>query len=202
VIRGQESSREIRAGAIFIGGLESEVSFLLTDRQEVLRARSERGFLHLQRLLAVDRDIRAKWIAGYKRGETACEGLGAVHLLLHGIYAFKVDAKGARTDLVFNEPVDPLSDPKAVEGLVLTEWKLADAKNAIARFTEARKQTEIYGRDPLAANELRAYRYLVAVSLKDLPAEVIPDDLMVQSVTYRHINIAIEPEAPSKRARK
>ena len=61
----------------------------------MLRARSERAFLHLRRLLAVDRDVRAKWKAAYegKQGEVACEALGAVHLLSHGIYAFKVDER-------------------------------------------------------------------------------------------------------------
>ena len=103
---------------------------------------------------------------------------------------------------MFNKSADPLPDERALEGLVLTEWKLADAKNAADRFKEARAQTEIYKREPLAANELRAYRYLVAVSLKDLPPDTIPDDLVVGGITYRHINIAIEPAPPSKRAKQ
>lgn len=204
VIRGQESSREIRAGAIFLAGLESEIAFLLSDRQEILRARSERAFLHLQRSLAVDMDLRARWLAAYNAtaGEVRCEGLGSVHFLGHGIYAFKVDARGARTDLVFNEPADPLIDPRGLEGLVLTEWKVVDEKNAPAQFVEARKQADLYAQGPLLTSELRGYRYLVAVSLKDLPQALIPDDLTIGSTIYRHINISIEPDAPSKRAKK
>jgi hypothetical protein len=34
----------------------------------------------------------------------ACEKLAGVHLLLHGIWAFKVHAAGERTDLVFPQP--------------------------------------------------------------------------------------------------
>lgn len=46
--------------------------------------RSKRAFLHLQRLLAVDADIRAKWKGAFEaehKGELSCEKLGAVHLL-------------------------------------------------------------------------------------------------------------------------
>jgi hypothetical protein len=85
---------------------------------------------------------------------------------------------------------------------VLTEWKLADEKTAADRFAEARTQTKIYKRGPLATNELRAYCYLVAVSLKDLSQAAIPNNLIEDGVTYRHINIAIEPEPLSKRAKK
>jgi hypothetical protein len=174
---------------------------LLTDHQEHVRARSERAFLHLQRSLAVVADLRAKWLAAFKAGETHCEALGSVHLLSHGIFAFKVDAKGARTDLVFNEPLDSLLNPRAIEGLVLTEWKVADEKTATERFTTARTQAELYKQGPLAGIELRRYRYLVAVSVKDLPSTLIPSDFIVGDVTYRHINLAIEPAPPSKRAK-
>src|ERR1700722_9028346 len=39
-------------------------------------------------------------------GSVACERLGAVHLLWHGIFAFKVDGSGARTDLIAPEQPD------------------------------------------------------------------------------------------------
>ena len=84
---------------------------------------------------------------------------------------------------------------------MLTEWKLANAKSATDRFSEARTQTDIYKQEPLATYELRDYRYLIAVSLEDLPQAALPADLVASGITYRHINIAIEPEAPSKRAR-
>jgi hypothetical protein len=41
-----------------LGALETEISFLLSDPQEFIRARSELAFSHLQRLIVVDRDVR------------------------------------------------------------------------------------------------------------------------------------------------
>jgi hypothetical protein len=157
----------------------------------------------LQRLLVVDEDVRAKWKRAYEHGgEPPCERLGAVHLLWHGIYAFKVNAAGARTDLVFNEPLERSFERRGVEGLVLTEWKVADAKNGVGRFEEGRTQAKLYKDGPLVASELTAYRYVVVVSLEDLPHGSVPDDLMLDGVVYRHINIAIEPKSPSIRARE
>jgi hypothetical protein len=183
---------------------EAEMSFLLADAQEIIRARSERAFLHLQRLLAVDADARSKWKAAFEaeRGEEACEKLGAVHLLWHAIFAFKVDATGARSDLVFSEPVDvSTAVQRGIEGFVLTEWKVADNRNATRRFEEARRQAELYQKGPLVGTELATYRYAVVVSLTDLPNRLVPDDVEIGGVIYRHINIAIEPRTPSAQAR-
>jgi len=203
VLKDLEAAREVRAALVFLSGLETEISFLLAGRQELVRARSELAFLHLQRLLVVDEDVRAKWRRAYEHGgETACEGLGAVHLLWHGIYAFKVNAKGARTDLVLNEPLGRSFERRGVEGLVLTEWKLADVKNGVKRFEEGRTQAKLYKDGPLVASELTGYRYVVAVSLADLPHGSVPDDLIIDEVVYRHINIVIEPKSPSMRARE
>lgn len=203
VIRDSQAAREARAALVFLSGLETEISFLLAGRQELVRARSELAFLHLQRMLVVDKDVRAKWGRAHaQKGETACEGLGAVHLLWHGIYAFKVNAQGARTDLVLNEPLERSFERRGVEGLVLTEWKLADAKNCVKRFEEGRTQARLYKEGPLVATELTAYRYVIAVSLESLPQGSVPDDLTVNGVVYRHINIAIEPKSPSQRARE
>jgi hypothetical protein len=115
---------------VALAAFEAEITFLLAGRQEQIRARSERALLHLQRILAVDPDVSAKWMEAFNTNEMACERLGSVHLLSHGIYAFKVDAAGARTDLVFNEPPPDALLTQAVEGMVLTEWKIAkDAKH-------------------------------------------------------------------------
>lgn len=86
---------------VSLAAFETEMSFLLSDVQQFIRARSERAFAHLQRSIVVDAELREKWQRAFDDGEVACEKLGAVHLLLHGIWAFKVDAAGARTDLVF-----------------------------------------------------------------------------------------------------
>jgi hypothetical protein len=195
--------RGARGALVGLAAIEAEVTFVLYGRQEQIRARSERAFLLLQRTLAVDDDVRSKWKAAFHKGEVGCERLGSLVLLSQGIYGFKVDAAGARTDLVFSEPPDESLLFRSVEGLVLTEWKVADAKNSVTRFDEARKQADLYKQGPLAGIELTSYRFLIAVSLKALPKNCIPaDDISSAGVIYRHVNIVIEPEVPSKAAKK
>jgi len=96
---GSPDSNEERvwAGLVMLSAFETEISYLLSSPQERIRARSELAFSHLQRMITVDDDIRTKWGKAFDEGEVACEQLGAVHLLWHGIWAFKVDAAGART---------------------------------------------------------------------------------------------------------
>ncbi len=177
------------------------LSFLLADTQEIIRARSERAFLHLQRLLAVDTDVQSKWKAAFEKGELSCEKLGGVHLLWHGIFAFKLQAGLDITDLVFQEPIDPSIVQRGIEGLVLTEWKVADETNALSRFEQARNQAARYQQGALAGTELAGYRYAVAVSLTELPKALVPEDRAIGRVIYRHINIGIEPRRTSVQAR-
>src|SRR5262249_37625118 len=150
-------------------------------RQEQIRTRSERAFMLLQRMLAVDKDVRAKWNAALAEGEVACERLGSIHLLSQGIYAFKVDAIGARTDLVFPEPPDDALMARTDVGMVLTEWKVATTANAATQFADAMSQAERYKVGALAGIELTSYRYLVAVSVDELPS--VPADAGVGGVT-------------------
>ena len=111
---------------------------------------------------------------------------------------------------MLHSALDPISRRRAfqnrrqklVDGLVLTEWKVADETNAAERFKEAREQAGLYKKGPLVAAELAIFRYLVVVSLKDLKRSDVPSDLQVGDVTYRHINIAIEPDVPSVQAKK
>ena len=178
-------ANEVKVGPVFLTAFESEMSFLLADAQEVIRARSERAFLHLQRLLVVDAEHRSKWKAAFDKkraGEVSCEQLGAVHLLWHGIFAFKIDAHGARTDLAFSAPIDPSIVQRGIDGFVLTEWKLADEGNATRRFDEARVQLRLYQQGPLVSVELTGYRYAIAVSLTDLPKGLVPDDMEIGRV--------------------
>jgi hypothetical protein len=120
-------------------------------------------------------------------------------LLWHQILAFKVNADGARTDLVFPEPIAPELANRAA-GLVLTEWKIARSANEVAkRFDEAKEQAELYSDGPLSGVELRGYRFLVVVSERQ--AAAIPD-VEIGGVLYRHINIAIEPQTPSVSSKK
>ena len=185
-----------RGALVALAAFEAEITFLLAGRQEQIRARSERALLHLQRILAVDPDVSAKWKKAFEKNEVACERLGSVHLLSHGIYAFKVDALGARTDLVFNEPPSDAMLTQAVEGTVLTEWKIAeDAKGAIAAVRAARIQADLYSQGALAGLELRSHRYIIVVTPNELASDTLgPDDRTAAGVIYRHVNIVIEPE--------
>lgn len=207
-LAGKEPSADqvgaARGALVALAAFEAEITFLLAGRQERIRARSERALLQLQRILAVDIDVSAKWKKAFEKNEVACERLGSVHLLAHGIYAFKVDAVGARTDLVFNEPPSDAMLAQAVEGMVLTEWKVAkDAKDAIAAVRAARIQADQYSQGALAGLELRSHRYIIVVTLKELPPRtLVPDDRTADGIIYRHINIVIEPSVPSTVSRK
>jgi len=151
---------------VLFGGLESEISFILSDQQEVIRARSERAFAHLQRSIVADPEFRGKWQKAFGDGEVACEKLGGAHLLLHGIFAFKVNAEGERTDLVFQDIAGNLSDEQRyADGFALTEWKIAHSdKQAAKQFVDAKAQADRYAKGALGGSELTGYRYLVVVS--------------------------------------
>ena len=202
LLRATDGSPDTReelawAGLVMLGAFETEVSFLLADQQQFIRSRSEVAFAHLQRSIVVDEAFRKKWQEAFAAGETACEGLGAVHLLSHGIWAFKVNAAGERTDLVYAEPLtDFVTGHRYADGLVLTEWKkAATAKEAARKFEEARDQARRYAQGVLAGNELTSHRYAVVVSGQQVD---VPDDLDQGGIVYRHVAIAVEPKPPSK----
>jgi hypothetical protein len=191
--------QRVWAALVLLGGLESEISFALSDIQEEIRARSERAFVHLQRSIVADPEVHSKWGKAYANGEVDCEQLGGVHLLAHGIFAFKVGAQGERTDLVYQDIVSDLADKERyADGLVLTEWKKAKTvKEAEKQFVAARKQAANYAVGSLGGTELTEYRYAVVVSDD---AVATPQDIREGLVTYRHINVAVNPKSPSKRA--
>jgi hypothetical protein len=186
-----------RAVVVLLAGLETQISFLLHDIQPTIKARSELAFAHLARSIAADADIRLKWQTGYEAGERQCEALGANHLLLHGLFAFKVSAAGAQTDLVYQDA--PPADLEYVQGLVLTEWKKASKGQIRNAFAEARQQAQLYVPGPFSGNELVNYRYLVVVS--DEPGAV-PQDEQANGIVYRHILLPVNPTVPSKLARQ
>ena len=98
--------QNVRSCLVALRAFEAEMTFLLSDTQQDMRTRSERAFRHLIWQIVVDDEVRRKWKEAFNDGEVQCEKIGAVHLLWHGIYAFKFDAaKGGRTDLVFKEPL-------------------------------------------------------------------------------------------------
>lgn len=143
----------------------------------------------------VDEAIREKWKTAFKH-ETRCEKLGALHLLSHGIWAFKADATGGKTDLILNEPLTSLTNIESTaDALVLTEWKLIKTQSELnTKIQEAQRQAEIYSSDVLGGIELRNYRYLIIVSENRLE---MPTDFIKGVIKYRHINIAVDPEIPS-----
>lgn len=188
----------IRSALVVLAALEAEVSYLLADHQTSLRGRTERAFEHLQRSIVVDESLRERWRTAWEAGEVECEKLGAVHLLSHGIWAFKVDSKGGRTDLVYQEPLrDMQTAARSAEGLVLTEWKRhVEGGNVERLFASARAQAKAYAAGVLAGTELTRARYAVLVSLNEV---AVPDDLIEGDLIYRHVNISVSPRTPSRR---
>lgn len=187
------------ATAILVG-LCVEIASALVDREAVGRRNTERAFEHLQRSIVADENYRERWRSVYKEGETACERLGAVHLLLHGIWAFKAHSEGERTDLVLQDKLAIGNAERSADTLVLTEWKLAKKRSEVAAKAEdGMRQARIYGSSSLAAIELASVRYIVVVTEE---REVMRDDERVGPVTYRFINIAVSPLGPSATARK
>jgi hypothetical protein len=165
--------------------LQSEVGYLLSDLEVVARSLVDRAFIHLQRAIIADPVIRETWQRAFAEGEPACEKLGAAHLLLHGIWAFKATAEGERTDLVLGHVFEmDASIERASEALVLTEWKLVDSPtDAASKSDQAFKQAKLYGSGSLAGFELATRRYLVLVSkprLQNVPAERFDSNVTYQ----------------------
>lgn len=181
-----------------LASFRSQFNYHLSDLSAMTRQLSERAFLHLKRSIVADPDQRRKWKEAFERGETACERLGASHLLLHGIWAFKINADGERTDLVFGEPIRDLEEiERSSEALVLTEWKKAGSAAEVDRkLAEAKAQVARYVAGSLAGLELAHYRYIVIVSERDFP---MPEDSRDRGFVYRNINIAVDPNPPSQR---
>lgn len=177
----------------------AEFTFKLSNIQEVAKRITERAFEHLKRSIIADESIKSRWIDAFNRGELYCEKLGAAHLLLHGIWAFKAHAVRERTDLILGEPLMDLSIVESTaEALVLTEWKVV-RNDLNQKAKEAYAQAKLYGEGSLAGFELAGYRYLVLVSedrLKEIPSPIIESE-----VTYKYINIPVNPSTPSAKTR-
>lgn len=181
----------------------SDFNYLTSDLEGIAVRLTARAFLHLQRSIVADETVREKWRTALTQNELACEKLGAVHLLQHGIWSFKVDSAGERTDLVLGEVISDreLQDVYlSAEGLVLTEWKTATSSDSTKKYEEAFKQAERYARGSLAAIELKGYRYLVIVSEGHL--NDVPQDQEKDGIIYKYVNIAVNPSTPSSHARK
>jgi hypothetical protein len=180
----------------------SEFEFLLSDSEASARSQTELAFEHLIRTLAVDVDVRRRWATAANEHETKCEKLGAVHLLSHGIWAFKVSAAGAATDLVFGEPLADRSDivRRTARALVLTEWKVVqDVGDAPKKAEEARRQADRYSDGILRDLALNKTRYVVLVSKVTFDP---PIDVVDSGVTYTHFVLGLDGATPSKVARQ
>jgi hypothetical protein len=181
-----------------LAALRAELAYHFGDRMEHARRLSERAFVHLQRSIVVDRMVRDRWARAFEEGETACEKLGSVHLLQHGIWAFKASAVGERTDLVLGERLTDFGDvDRVAEALVLTEWKRAEIESERdRRLEEAWRQASRYSEGILAGIEMAQYRYLVLVSRDWIR---MPGDRVDGDVVYRHVNVAVDPRTPAGR---
>lgn len=140
-----------------LAAFQSEFSYVIADTQVTAMRITERAFEHLKRSIVVDEDIRKKWIDAFndkQKRELNCEKLGALHLLSHGIWAFKAHGAGGRTDLIMDEPLSE-SDISIVKktsiALVLTEWKVVKGKKDYDRkkdrdrkIKEAKNQAQKY----------------------------------------------------------
>jgi len=191
----------VRDLATSIGLLEADITRLLADVEAWIGSKTELALKHLQRLLVVDIHLKAKWKLAFNIRETACERLGGTHFLWHGLWAFKVDAHGARTDLVTYEGIDERAVGASGGALVLTEWKKIDdpTRATIERvFAQAKGQALNYVSGALGAIELKSTVYLVAVSLHPIPRTQIPPDSVEQGKTFRFVNIVLDPPVPSE----
>lgn len=179
-----------------LASLRAEIDYAFSDQSAVARRLSEQAFVHLQRSIVADPNVRENWIQAFGLGETACERLGAVHLLLHGIWAFKVDARGERTDLVIGEPLHDLTEAQSsAQALVLTEWKvIRNPDETPGRLADARRQAGLYSAGALAGFELATTRYIVAVSEDRLQLSGVEE----AGILYRQVNIAVNPSTPSR----
>jgi hypothetical protein len=195
---GGDAFRYVHVMVTLLTSFRAEFEYHLSDTAAVAKRLSERAFAHLQRSIVADEELRGKWIKAFDEGkEPACEKLVAAHLLLHGIWAFKVGAKGERTDLVFNEAiVESSSVERTAEALVLTEWKrVLSPTETEAMAAEARKQAARYRAGALGGVELARYCFIVLVSKENLMPLANHSE---NGIEYQHVNIAVNPRPPSK----
>jgi hypothetical protein len=184
---------------VTLSALRIPLDEALGESEEPRRRLVDRAFLHLNRTLVVDAAVRATWQQALAQ-ETRCEQLGALHLLAHGIYAFKADATSGRTDLILGEPLAITDTVKSAEAMVLTEWKVVrERKEAASKAREAKAQAERYARVELAGFELRAHRYIVLVSAAPID---VPSSEANGQIQYHYINVVVDRSKPSQDARR
>jgi hypothetical protein len=113
MVAGSERE-DVQARLCILESIQAELTYHFSDFSAIAKRLSERAFRHLQRSIVADPSIKQRWLDAFKKGEVACERLGSVHLLLHGIWAFKVHTPEERTDLVLQEPIRDLSEVEQI----------------------------------------------------------------------------------------
>lgn len=191
----QSREESLKEQLALLSLIEGEITYHLSDSQTLIRKNVERAFLHLQRQLEIDGNVKSDWEKGWNQTqkEVHFEKLGMAHFLQHNIWAFKADGLHGRTDAV-------LFEEDIVDGAVLTEWKIVENEKLTNDYTteinKAKTQASKYTKGALGALKLSKYRYLVLVSknyLKNLPEAMIEEDII-----YKVRNIATNPKPPSK----
>jgi hypothetical protein len=186
---------------VLLASIRSELDHLLADQNAIIRSHVKRAFQHLDRSLVADSELRQKWLRAFSEGETACEKLGAAHMLLHGIWAFKANSARQRTDLVLGNTLDVDDEViGAARGLVLTEWKLVrreDKPEEVRKIAKA--QASLYAGGGLAGFELESERYLVLIAEQEFDA---PKDENEGSVSYKVISLVLNRKTPSDAAKQ
>lgn len=192
---GQSGVEQATLQLVFaLRAVRAELDYLFSDNEIAARRIVERAFLHLQRSLTADDDVRRRWAAAC--GEVDCEKIGALHLLAHGVWAFKAHTAGARTDLILGRPISE-REPRAadVEAFVLTEWKIATGpSDAIAKVDAAHTQLALYRQGALGGFELSTRRYVVIVANQTLD---LPPDHNGSGALCRHVLLDRSGATPS-----
>lgn len=192
-------------GALLLFGalatVRAQFDYAMRDVEVVARRLVERAFVHLERSIVADKDFKTRWQNAFKDGETSCERQGAVHLLSHGLWAFKAHAQGGRTDLILGGPI-PIDDARrTAEALVLTEWKCVPVGEDPSKMLAAAiNQAERYSEETLAGFEIASRRYAVLVSSKALPG--LPRETERNNNIYQTIVLPVDPDVPSVAATK
>lgn len=201
-LKGNPGFRKILA---VLSAFRLEFDYLTANGDAPRRRLAERAFIHLQQSIVADDALRVRWCAAFAgSGETACERLGAVHLLSHGIWSFKAHGPGGaggRTDLVLAGPVEAhlAQIEEAADALVLTEWKVAKSDGEVdEKVEQAIRQAQLYSAGILAAVELTSTRYAVIVTEKQITPRPARRE---GEIEYRIVNVAVDPDSPSVAAR-
>ncbi|MDP2316535.1 MAG: hypothetical protein Q8P41_26820 [Pseudomonadota bacterium] len=122
-VKPSNAPRDVAHVASLLAGYTAELEYHLRDHDTVWASQVERAFLHLNHTLFVDKCVRARWSRAFVQREEECEKLGALHLLSHGIWAFKAHGLRERTDLILGTRiVNPSTRARrAVDVLTRTE---------------------------------------------------------------------------------